>query len=81
MRRWVCVAEEEICEIDGALNALGAGQTDEGIVVYDLANLDASGVAEYLRGLAAKLQVVATSLVSLADHADLTDLAASLKVE
>ena len=77
--RWVCAAEAEICEIDGALNALGAEPTPEGIDLHGLANLDAPGVAAYLRGLAAKLQVVATNLNYLADHADLTGLAGSLK--
>ena len=78
--RWVCAAEAEICEIDGALNALGAEPTPEGIDLHGLANLDAPGVAAYLRGLAAKLQVVATNLNYLADHADLTELAASLNL-
>jgi hypothetical protein len=78
--RWICVAEEEICWVDGALNALGAEPTKEGIEIHGLANLDAPGVAEYLRSLATKLQVVATNLTYLADHANLTELAAGLEV-
>jgi hypothetical protein len=77
--KWITVAEEAVCWVDGALDALGACQTAEGIEIHGLANLDPAGVAEYLRVLATKLQAVATNLTHLADHADLTDLAASLR--
>jgi hypothetical protein len=50
--RWIAAAEEEISYVDGTLNALGANQTDEGIMVHNLANLDAAGVAGCLRDLA-----------------------------
>jgi hypothetical protein len=80
VRRWIEVAEGEIDWVDGALCALGAQPTRDGIELYGLASLDAPSVAEYLRKLAAKLQVVATNLAYLADHAGLSPLAESLKV-
>ena len=67
-----------ICDI--GYNALGAEPTREGIGVLGLANLDALGVAERLRGLAAKLQTVATNLIHLAGNADLNSLAERLKI-
>ena len=59
---------------------LGCGVVQGGdIRLYGLASLDVPGVAEYLGRLAAKLQVVATNLAYLADHADLADLVARLQ--
>jgi hypothetical protein len=78
--RWIAAAEEEISLVDGALCALGANQTTEGIEIHDLANLDVAGIAAYLKRLAERLQAVATNLIHLADNADLTDIVESLEV-
>ena len=77
--RWITVAEEEIRWVDGALTALGGVQADESLELYDLANLNDVALAKYLRNLAATLRTVAANLAHLADHADLTELAESLK--
>ena len=81
VNKWLTAAEDEVDDVEGALNALGAEQTAECIKVHGLANLDAAGVAEYLRDLATKLSVVAVNLRYLADHADLTGVVASLRVD
>ena len=78
VRRMIATAVVEVRRVEGALCALGAESSRDGIKMYGLVGLDAPGVAEYLRKLAAKLQVVATNLAYLADHADLAGLVAGL---
>ena len=60
VNRLLTLVVEEICEADGALSVLGGERPDDSLELYGLANLDAHGVAEYLKNLAAKLQTVAT---------------------
>jgi hypothetical protein len=62
--RWITVAEEEVCDVGGALNALGACPAAEGLGIHGLANLDAPGVAAYLKHLAERLQTVVTNLTA-----------------
>ena len=77
---WLADAAEAVCDVDGALSALSGDRLGDSLEVYNLANLDAPSVAEYLKNLAARLQVVATNLIHLADNADLAELAASLQI-
>ena len=78
--RWITVAEEEVCDVDGALNALGACQTREGIVAHGFAGLDAQCVVTHLMLLSSRLQTVASNLGYLADHADLSGVVDSLQI-
>ena len=79
-KRWIDIAGAEVYEVECALSAFGAEPIVETPPVRDIANLDAPDLAAYLRDLATKLRTVATNLNYLAEHADLTDLAARPKV-
>lgn len=78
--KWISAAEKDLCWVDGALCALGAEPTDEGIKAHGLSNMGGDALVLELKELAAKLESVARRLNHLADHADLTDLVESLKI-
>jgi hypothetical protein len=68
-----------VTSVGGALATLGGEHSEGNLEVYGHTGLDAQCVATHLMLLSSRLQTVAASLAPLADHADLTELAASLR--